>query len=205
LTASGLWYIVCGTQPARARRRKTGSILRLHEIIGIGIALGIDCMVVSAAMSTARPSRAVVVFTSFTFGFFQFGMALAGMAGGAGLARLVDSPLRFAPPLILVIVGLVMILSRSGGGMVWPGFMRAVAIVGAAVSVSLDALGAGVAIGLAQRGSPAAAVLIGIISSVMSVIGFAGGRTLAARSGAAEKVGGLILIGLAFIMLLAGL
>jgi putative Mn2+ efflux pump MntP len=179
--------------------------MELHEIIGIGVALGIDCLAVSAGISTMRPPRGVVLAACLLFGLFQAGMAFGGMAGGSGLARVVHSPLRFAPPLILGAVGLVMLLKRAGPGGNRTGLLGPVALVGAAVSVSLDALGAGVAMGMADAMSLGAAAVIGVISVAMSAAGFAGGTILASRSTIAERIGGLILIALAAIMLITGL
>jgi putative Mn2+ efflux pump MntP len=140
------------------------------------------------------------------FGLFQAGMAFAGMAGGSGLARLVSSPLRFAPPLILVAVGLVMLFGRGGSSdEKRAGALGMIALVGAAVSVSLDALGAGVAMGIAGDMSLVTAFIIGLISVAMSAAGFAGGAVLASRTAVAERAGGLILIGLAAFMFLRGL
>ncbi|MGD9141515.1 MAG: manganese efflux pump [bacterium] len=177
----------------------------LHEIVGVGIALGIDCLAVSAGISTTRPPARVILATCLLFGLFQAGLALAGMAGGAGLTHIVQSPLRFAPPAILCGVGLMMVFSRQDGGGRRSRSPGVVALVGAAVSVSLDALGAGVAMGIADAVSPAAALMIGVISTAMSAAGFAGGALLASRTALAERIGGLILIGLAAIMLIAGI
>lgn len=180
--------------------------MEIHHVVGIGIALGIDCLAVSAGIATARPPRRVVVLTCLLFGLFQAGMAFAGMAGGSGLSRLVDSPLRFAPPLILCAVGLVMLLERGGQGEKrHTGAMGVIALIGAAVSVSLDALGAGVAMGIGGDMSGPAAAAIGVISVAMSAVGFAGGAVLASRSALAERIGGLILIGLAALMFVRGL
>jgi putative Mn2+ efflux pump MntP len=179
--------------------------VNLQEIIGIGIALGIDCLAVSAAIATAGPTKSTVVLSCLMFGLFQSGMALAGMAGGSGLARLVSSPLRFAPPVILCAIGLVMILKKPGRMGEPPGVAGVVAVVGAAVSVSLDALGAGVAMGIAGIVSLLSAAVIGFISVGMSILGFAAGGVLGRRAAWAEKVGGLILIGLAIIIFVTGL
>jgi putative Mn2+ efflux pump MntP len=179
--------------------------MELHEIAGIGVALGIDCLAVSAGFSTMRPPKASVVATCLMFGLFQAGMTLGGMAGGAGLTRVVESPLRFAPPVILCGVGLLMLLSSPGSERRAPGPIGLVAIVAAAISVSLDALGAGVAMGIASLVSVPAALLIGAISVGMSAGGFAGGAWLASRSAVAERVGGIILIALAAIMFVTAL
>jgi putative Mn2+ efflux pump MntP len=178
----------------------------LHHIVGIGVALGIDCLAVSAGIATTGPPGRVVLSTCFLFGLFQAGMAFAGMAGGSGLTRLVSSPLRFAPPLILCAVGMVMLLARDGrDGRERGVTIGLIALLGAAVSVSLDALGAGVALGIAGDMSLPAAVGIGLISVAMSAAGFAGGRALASRTAVAERIGGAILIGLAAVMLARGL
>lgn len=176
----------------------------LLAVIGIGFALGIDCLAVSAGISTMRPPARVVLATCFLFGLFQAGLALTGMAGGAGIAHMVESPLRFAPPLILFGVGLMMLLCSPGDEGRRSRSPGVIALVGAAISVSLDALGAGVAMGIAGTMSLAAAFIIGVISVAMSAAGFAAGAMLASRTAMAERIGGLILITLAAVMLIAG-
>ena len=179
--------------------------MEIHEVIGIGFALGIDCLAVSAGISAMRPPARVVLATCFLFGLFQAGLALAGMAGGTGLAHIVKSPLRFAPPVILFGVGLMMFFSPPGDGGRRRRSLGVMALVGAAISVSLDALGAGVAMGIAGAMSTTAALIIGVISVGMSAVGFGGGAMLASRTAVAEKIGGLILITLATVMLIAGI
>lgn len=179
--------------------------MELHSVIGIGVALGIDCLAVSAGISTMRPTTRTVLATCFMFGLFQAGMAFAGMAGGSGLTRIVESPLRFAPPVILCGVGLLMFFSSPARDSGRSRSLGLFAIVGAAISVSLDALGAGVAMGIAGAVSLPAALIIGVISVAMSAAGFKGGNVIASRTAIAEKVGGLILIALAAIMLITGL
>jgi putative Mn2+ efflux pump MntP len=179
--------------------------MELHDVIGIGVALGIDCLAVSAGISTMRPPRGTVAATCFLFGLFQAGMAFAGMAGGSGLTRIVESPLRFAPPVILCGVGLLMLFSSPDRGRDRTGSLGLIAMVGAAIGVSLDALGVGVAMGIAGDVSLPVALLIGVISVAMSAAGFAGGAMVASTRAIAGKIGGLILIGLAAVMLVSGL
>jgi putative Mn2+ efflux pump MntP len=177
----------------------------LKETAGIGIALGIDCLAVSAGISTARPPGRFVITACLLFGLFQSGMAYGGMAGGSGLAGLVEPNLRFAPPVILSVIGAVMLFGRAGGVGEHGGVAGLVALVGAAVSVSLDALGAGVALGIAGQVSLSSAAVIGVISAAMSAAGFAGGGAVASRAALAEKAGGLLLIALAAVMFVTGL
>ncbi len=53
--------------------------MNLGEIVGIGIALGIDCLAVSAGISAMAPPGVAILATCLMFGAFQAGMALAGM------------------------------------------------------------------------------------------------------------------------------
>jgi putative Mn2+ efflux pump MntP len=65
----------------------------------------------------------------------------------------------------------------------------------------LDALGTGIALGLLAVVSVRDALVIGVVSVVMSAVGFAGGKTLARHAGIAEDIGGAFLIVIAVVML----
>lgn len=134
------------------------------------------------------------------FGLFQFGMALGGMIGGKALETLVSSPLRLAAPVLIAVIGVLMI--TRGLKCEQPAVKLAglIALVGASVSVSLDALGAGIALGLVGNMSVAGAALIGIVSVGMSVAGFACGKIFARCTGLAEDLAGAFLIILAVVM-----
>ena len=177
--------------------------MTIWQTISVASALGIDCLGVSAAISTTRPTRQVVILTSTLFGIFQSGMALAGMAGGTLLAKLTGPRVRLASPVILALIGLIMIGKgiRSGD--------KAITIYGigatiaASVAVSLDALGVGVAFGLTNSLAPLAIVLIGIFAFLLSLVGFGAGLLLSKFVNFTETAGGILLIVLAIAMLIS--
>lgn len=170
------------------------------EIVGIAVALGVDCLAVSVGVGSSGPRRSTIALVAGSFGVFQFAMALAGMYGGAALESLVSSSLRMAAPILVAAVGVLMITKGLKCEQPSVRLLGLVTILGASVSVSLDALAAGVALGLAGVLSIPGAVVIGLVSVGMSLVGFAGGKVLARRTGLAEDIGGGFLIVLAIAM-----
>lgn len=172
------------------------------EIMGLALALGVDCLAVSAGIGSSGPRRSTSVMVASLFGLSQFGMAIGGMVGGATLQSLVDSPLRLAGPVLIAVIGVIMITEGLKCEHPTVRLIGILAVVGAAVSVSLDSLGAGVALGLVGTVSVAAAAVIGLVSVGMSVAGLLGGRILTKYTGLAEDIGGGFLIVLAVVMFL---
>jgi len=157
-------------------------------------------MAVSAAIGASRPRRSTMFAVCLLFGAFQFGMALGGMVGGTVLESLVSTPLRLGAPVLIAAIGVLMITKGLRCQQATLKLATAVALVGASVSVSLDALGAGIALGLASGTSIAAAAAIGAVSVGMSAAGFACGRLFAKCTGFAEDLAGGFLIILAVVM-----
>ena len=61
------------------------------EVVGIAVALGIDCLAVSAGIALTNPSFHIIVVSSLLFGLFQFAMAFGGMYGGVSLGGYLSS------------------------------------------------------------------------------------------------------------------
>jgi putative Mn2+ efflux pump MntP len=177
--------------------------LGFGEVIGIAIGLGVDCLIASACIGCSNPRRSTIIVTCLSFGLFQFGMASAGMLGGRELETLLSGPVRLLGPLLLAAIGVVMITKGLRGTEPSLKLVGIAAIVGASTAVSIDALGAGVALGLVNIVSLKASVAIGAVSIAMSATGFAGGKMLARRAALAEDLGGGFLIALAVAMALS--
>lgn len=108
--------------------------------------------------------------------------------------------MRLAAPVLVAAIGVIMITKGLKCEHPTIRLVGIIAVVGASVSVSLDALAAGVALGLVGTVSVAGAALIGLVSVGMSAAGLTGGRMLAKYTGLAEDVGGGFLILLAVIL-----
>jgi putative Mn2+ efflux pump MntP len=176
--------------------------MTLWQTVAIAVALGMDCLGVSAAMAVANPTRTVAILSCLLFGIFQSGMALSGMIGGSRLVTYVSSPLRLAPPVVLALIGVLMILKGIRSGQPTLKVPGIIAILGAAIAVSVDALGVGAALGMIGEVSLAAVAIIGVIATGLSAVGFAGGRLLSRYTNLTESAGGMVLIVLAGLMLL---
>lgn len=140
------------------------------------------------------------MLVAILFGLFQFAMAIGGMLAAATLQSLVASPLRLAAPVLVAAIGVIMITKGLKCEQATIRLAGIAAVVGASLSVSLDALAAGVALGLVGTVSVAAAAVIGLVSVAMSAAGLAGGCMLAKYTGLAEDIGGGFLILLAVIL-----
>jgi putative Mn2+ efflux pump MntP len=80
---------------------------------------------------------------------------------------------------------------------------RGWSLVGLSVATSLDALAVGVGLGILRQRLIRSAVVIGVAAAIMTLVGLQSGRGLRLWVGRRmETVGGLVLIGLAFRMLL---
>lgn len=169
----------------------------------MGVALGVDCLVVSVGIGCSRPRPRTVATVAGSFGLFQFAMSLGGMYGGSTLSSFARSSLALAAPFLVAAVGVLMIVKGLRCAQPTLRLLGLVAVLGASLSVSVDALAAGVALGLVQDPSVGAAAVVGAASVVMSLAGFAGSAVLAERTGFAEDLGGALLILLAVLMFLA--
>ncbi len=170
------------------------------EVVGIAVALGIDCLAVSAGIALTNPPFHIIVVSSLLFGLFQFAMAFGGMYGGVSLGGYLSSYVRLVGAFVLATIGLIMMRRGRILGEFNFGLLTIAALIGASFSVSIDALGAGIALGLVGGTSLGAAIVIGCISTGMSVAGFTTGRIIARSVDVAERIGGVVLIFIAFLM-----
>ncbi len=172
------------------------------EILGVAVALGIDCMGVAGAIAFTRPSRRIVIASVLLFGIFQSLMAWIGMKTGVLLLGLTQSRIDLAAPSILIVLGVIMIIKgiRSEN----PNICVAtyVAVLGASVTVSIDSLGAGVALGMAGKLSFLGIGIIGLMASLLSLIGFLAGFGLRRILNVTESTAGIILILIAIAMII---
>lgn len=166
-------------------------------LVALGVAM--DATAVSGCLAL-RGARPVDIWKiAFTFGLFQFGMALAGALGGQVLTtRLaaVDHWIAFA------------LLTAVGGKMAWDAVAHdgprppvaaltlvTLATLGAATSV--DALAVGLTLPALQLGALVSTSLIGLATFVLSLAGAWAGKRLGERFGSRlELLGGLLLVAL---------
>jgi putative Mn2+ efflux pump MntP len=172
-------------------------------ISGIAVALAMDCFAVTLGLAcsvrglTMRQAVRVAAF----FGGFQFLMPVAGWFAGErllGLIRGIDHWIAFG------------VLALIGGRMIWQSFgmsdekresrrdqTRGTRLLVLALATSIDALAAGLSLGVIRANILYPAAVIGFTSFALTIAG-AGLGPIAGRIAGrrAELLGGIILIGI---------
>jgi len=182
--------------------------MNILTIIVIAIGLAMDAFAVSVATgATYKKSGSNHAFRmAFAFGGFQAIMPVAGWLAGLGLRDFIKD---YDHWIVFVLLGLI------GGKMIYESFkikqvqketdtLTSAVILILAVATSIDALAVGITFSFLLAGSLAVAVIIiGLITFVFSYAGFYIGKSFGHffETGI-EALGGLILLGIGFKILL---
>jgi len=174
----------------------------LTEIAVLSFALGFDAFAVAVAIgiSFAPDDRWSVFRLSFHFGFAQFGMPLIGWRAGELISGYVGSLGYWAAGLILFVLGIRLIWEQANPEQRrWKGDpTRGLSLLVLMFATSVDALAAGLTLGLIGTDILYPALVIGVVAAAMTVTGLVFGRTLGATAGRAAGVaGGVVLVALA--------
>ena len=151
---------------------------------------------------TARTRIRVAV----VFGVFEAGMPIVGLVVGAGVASGIGHAARWIGAAVLIVIGLVTVIqawrqpAEAASDTAAPGSPHHTDSLGrliiSAFALSLDNLAAGFALGTMHVGVAEGAIVIGVVSVVMSLAGLElGGRIGAAAGRRGEQIGGAILVG----------
>lgn len=168
-------------------------------VLGMAIALAMDCFAVSMGMScgekalTARQTLRVAA----AFGLFQFAMPVLGWLAGEGLLRYIERFDHWVALGLLAFVGLKMVRESFERDKTANGSdrTRGGPLLVLAVATSIDALAVGLSLSVLRTSIVLPAALIGLVSFTLSVAGAKLGPVLGKAFGKrAELAGGLILI-----------
>jgi len=177
----------------------------------IAIGLAMDCFAVSLGVGTAGtatgPRATFRLF--FHFGLFQAGMTLLGWLAGKTVVTYISSIDHWVAFGLLAFVGVRMIrggLQKAGEEPAIPDPSRGMTLVMLSVATSIDALAVGLSLALLEVNVVWAALLIGGVSAVLSLVGLLLGNQLGLRFGKSmEILGGIILISIGLRVLITHL
>lgn len=167
----------------------------------VAIGLAMDAFAVSLGIGTtgqARDRRAKFRL-AFHFGFFQAAMTLLGWLAGSTIAGLINSFDHWLALGLLSYVGGSMIRSglNEDGETYQTNPSKGRTLMMLCVATSLDAMAVGLSMAMVKNDILLPALLIGVITSGLSVFGLRAGLSLGEKFGKRmEILGGLILIGI---------
>jgi putative Mn2+ efflux pump MntP len=176
-------------------------------VLLFAVGLSMDCFAVALAAGSARLEdrvRTGLIIASF-FGGFQVAMLVLGWGAGFYLAGFISGFDHWVAFAILVAIGIRMIYEAVFGDETprQDYYTRWTVIILLSIATSIDALGAGLGIGLLESDILVPALVIGLTSFAFSLIGVELGSRLARRFGTAMEVfGGVLLIAIGFRILL---
>jgi putative Mn2+ efflux pump MntP len=178
----------------------------LSLVFVVAFTLALDCFAVSLAAGTtiATGKFTAAVIIGMVFALFQAGMAFIGWLSGIVLSTLIFSFAPWAAFFILAIIGIHMIregLENDKGEV--RDYLSPLVLLLLAVATSLDSLGVGLSFALLSNPILIPAVVIGLMSGLLSFTGVMIGSRVAKRYGRHIEVGGgaiLILIGIRLLL-----
>lgn len=179
------------------------------EVLLIAVSMAMDafavCLVAGSLhqASGARPAFRL----SFHFGLFQFIMPVLGWLAGMGLEPYIRDYDHWVAFGLLAFVGIRMIVSALRGEEAQPPDpSRGWTLVMLSVAVSIDALAVGLSIGVLGLSVWYPALIIGVVTGILSLVGLRLGQSFGSRLGRpVEVIGGLVLISIGIRIVLSHL
>jgi putative Mn2+ efflux pump MntP len=176
----------------------------------IAIGLSMDAFAVSLGVATNRTTRdnRSLIRLSFHFGLFQGLMTFLGWLAGSTIARWINLFDHWVVLILLVMVGVNMI--RSGINSEPKPYQnnptKGNLMVILSFATSIDALAVGLSLALIETPIVQTALIIGITTFILSIVGCLLGSRLGEKFGKRmEILGGLILIGIGLRILISHL
>lgn len=171
------------------------------DLILLGLALGVDCFVVSFSQGLIFKSEKVKnsFKLALTMGLFQGVMPVIGYIGTNSLYKYVVPYSKWIVFGIFLLLGLKFIVESFQPKEKEVQCIGLKCLLGLGLATSIDALVSGASIRLTQTSLLISVMIIGIASFLMSICGFYSGNFIKnIPSKSLEITGGLILVALAF-------
>jgi putative Mn2+ efflux pump MntP len=177
--------------------------MNFFDVLLIALSMSMDAFAVCLGVGTRAQtnSRRPMFRLSFHFGFFQFVMPVIGWFGGMNIVRYISAYDHWVAFALLGFVGGRMIRSGLDASMelTTNDPSRGWSLVMLSLATSIDALAVGFSLGVVGMTIWYPAVVIGIVTGLLSLLGLRLGNRLGAKFGKRVEIAGgivLILIGL---------
>jgi len=180
--------------------------MSLWEILILAFVLGIDAFSVALAIGACGCTFRQTVRLSFYFGLFQFLMPIFGWSLGRNVVSFVQNYDHWIAFGLLFIIGAKMVYEAFHHGSKVTersDRTRGWSLIALSIATSIDALGAGVGMGILKTSLLYPSTIIGFTAATMTFVGAKLGNIISTTIGSRmEAVGGTVLIILSVKMLL---
>ena len=178
--------------------------MNFWEILILAFVLGIDAFSVAMAVGTGGSNYRQVFRLSFHFGLFQFLMPIIGWLLSQSFVSRIQRYDHWVAFALLFVIGAKMIYEafQHAEEKTIGDRTRGWSLVALSIATSIDALGAGIGMGILNTSLFYPCVIIGITAAAMTLTGIKLGGIMSAVIGSRmEAVAGVILILLSIKML----
>jgi putative Mn2+ efflux pump MntP len=178
--------------------------MTIWEILILAFILGVDAFSVALAIGTKGCTFRQKFRLSFHFGLFQFTMPIAGWLLGKSVVSFIERYDHWVVFILLFLIGAKMIYEslRHKPEKVECDRTRGWHLIALSTATSIDALGAGIGMGVLNTSLIYPCMIIGFTASAMTLTGIKLGGVISAVIGErVEAVGGIVLILLSVKML----
>lgn len=185
---------------------EAGEILKLIDIILLGVSLAMDATAVSICkgLSMKKLDKKKTITIALYFGTFQAIMPIIGYLLGISFKEVVESIDHWIAFFLLAVIGINMIresLSKESESL--NDLIDFKTMTPLAIATSIDALAIGITFAFLRVNIIGAVTIIGIITIFLSMIGVFIGNEFGNKYGKiAEILGGIVLIGIGLKILL---
>ncbi len=181
----------------------------MWRLFALVLPLALDTFAVSAALGIAGVNSRQRLRLGLLFAGFEGGMPLVGLVVGAAIGGVIGGFADYVAVVALAGLGVYLLLAdeaKEEARVARFAQLSGLALIAVGLSVSLDELAIGFALGLARVPIVPALILIAVQAFVVSQIGFGLGRRIgeSVREGA-ERLAGIALIAVAGLVLLSRL
>jgi putative Mn2+ efflux pump MntP len=173
------------------------------KLLLLVVPLGLDTLAAAAALGLRPMARRERVRVGAVLAAFEMAMPIVGLLAGRALGSALGGVAEAVAAGLLLTVGIWMLAGGDDDAGAGTAELRGLPLVLLGLSVSLDELAVGLALGLVGAPLLAAILLIGAQAFVFSQVGFALGARLGGRlRDGAERLAGaaLVVLGAAFLI-----
>jgi putative Mn2+ efflux pump MntP len=172
-------------------------------LVLVAVSLGLSNFAAAIGIGVSGIDARTRLRVGVVFGLFETGMPIIGLVLGRSLATTLGHAARWIGAALLIATGGYAVIQairsparHDGPATATPAGLQTGRLLVTGAALSIDNLAVGFALGTFHVSLALAAIVIGVISVALSLIGLELGSRIGARAGdRGELIGGLVLIG----------